>query len=275
MSKIPVFFVSDSTGITAQTLGNSVLSQFDGVEFDPVVLPYIDTQEKADEVVARINNAAELSPARPIVFDTVVHTGLNELIRSANALHFDVLNQYIKPLENELKTQSNHTVGGAHGDAKKEDYKDRINAVHFAMENDDGGRTRQYSDADVILVGVSRCGKTPTSLYLALQFSIFAANYPITEDDLDDMDGRAGIPKALQPYKDKIIGLTIEPERLASIRHERRSGSRYASLRQCEFEVNEVESMFRRHGIPVINTTDVSIEEIAAKVLDGVGIERK
>ena len=275
MTKIPVFFVSDSTGITAQTLGSSILSQFENVEFDPVVLPYIDSLDKAEAVVERINRVSQGSPTRPILFDTVVQEPINQTLRKANALHFDVLNQYLKPLENELNVRSSHTVGRAHGDTNKAEYKDRINAVHFAMENDDGGRTRQYDQADVILVGVSRCGKTPTSLYLALQFGIYAANYPITEDDLDDIDGQAGIPKALKDYKHKIVGLTIEPERLASIRHERRAGSRYASLRQCEFEVNEVETMFRRPAINYINTTDVSIEEIAAKVLNDAGIERK
>ncbi len=274
MSKTPVFFISDSTGITAKTLGSSILSQFDGIEFDPVVLPYIDTPAKAQVIVERINHSADTSPTRAIVFDTVVNPELNGIIRTANALHFDILNQYIKPIELELGVESSHRVGQAHGDTNKEEYKDRINAVHFAMENDDGGRTQQYADADVVLIGVSRCGKTPTSLYLALQFGIYAANYPITEDDLDDIE-RIGIPKALKPHKDKLFGLTINSERLASIRHERRADSRYASLRQCDREINEVESMYRRFGIPFINTTDVSVEEIAAKILAQSGIERK
>jgi len=274
MHKTPVFFISDSTGITAKTLGSSVLSQFEGVEFDPVVLPYIDTEQKAHDVLKRINKASEISETRAIVFDTVVNDELNKILRTANALHFDVLNQYLKPLELELNQRSSHTVGKAHGSADDEVYKDRINAVHFAMENDDGGRTRQYDKADVILIGVSRCGKTPTSLYLALQFGIYAANYPITEDDMEDIEN-FGIPRALKPFKDKLFGLTINADRLTSIRNERRANSRYASARQCEFEVNEVESMYRRFGIKFINTTDVSIEEIAAKILSDAGIERK
>ena len=273
MNKTPVFFISDSTGITAKTLGSSVLSQFDGVEFDPVVLPYIDTVEKATQVVARIDQASQLTGVRPIIFDTVVNADINVILRAADALHFDILNQYIKPLEAELGKQSSFTVGKAHGHTDNDEYKDRINAVHFAMENDDGGKTRQYDQADVILVGVSRCGKTPTSLYLALQFGIYAANYPITEDDFDDLDNY-GIPKALKLFKKKIVGLTIDPERLSSIRNERKSASRYASLRQCEYEVNAVESMYRQMGIDCITTTDVSIEEIAAKVLAAAGIER-
>ena len=192
MNKTPVFFISDSTGITAKTLGSSVLSQFEEVEFDPVVLPYIDDVKKAAEVIVRIDEAHQLSGMRPIIFDTVVNADINAILRGANALHFDILNQYLKPLEAELGQQSSFTVGKAHGGTDNDEYKDRINAVHFAMENDDGGRTRQYDKADVILVGVSRCGKTPTSLYLALQFGIYAANYPITEDDFDDLDQTQG-----------------------------------------------------------------------------------
>ena len=273
MNKTPVFFISDSTGITAKTLGSSVLSQFDEVDFDPVVLPYIDSVKKATQVMLRIKDAREITGIRPIIFDTVVNPDIHAILRQADALHFDILNQYLKPLEQELGHQSSFTVGKAHGGTDNDEYKDRINAVHFAMENDDGGKTRQYDQADIILVGVSRCGKTPTSLYLALQFGIFAANYPITEDDFDDLEN-FGIPKALKHFKKKIVGLTIEPERLSSIRNERKSGSRYASLRQCEYEVNEAESMYRQMGIDCITTTDVSIEEIAAKVLASAGIER-
>lgn len=267
---IRVFFISDSTGITAQTLGNSVLSQFEGCDFDSTVLPYIDTLGKAEEAVERINQSFEATGKQPIVFDTVVNPEIHEVISKANALNFDVLNNYIKPIEETLNIQSGYTVGKAHGIAQDSHYKSRIDAVHFALENDDGGKIHNYDKADIILIGVSRCGKTPTCLYLALQFGIYAANYPITDDDL----GELRLPQALKAHKSKLFGLTIDAERLALIRNERKAGSRYASMKQCEYEINEVEALFRQNRIPFLQTTDSSVEEIASKILSEAGIER-
>ena len=150
-------------------------------------------------------------------------------------------------------------------------YMERIEAVNFALENDDGARTTHYAQADLILVGVSRCGKTPTCLYMALQYGIRAANYPLTEEDME----RLQLPASLKTYKDKLFGLTIDAERLAAIRHERRPNSRYASFAQCEFELREVESLFRRENISFINTTHFSVEEISAKILVEKGVERR
>lgn len=271
MTKTYVFYISDSTGITAQTLGQSVITQFEGIEFESIVLPYVDSVEKAHDAVKRINQAFNDTGMQPIVFDTIINPAINEVMSSAKALSFDVLTTYLKPIERALNIESTFTVGRAHGISENEQYKDRINAVHFAMENDDGAKTRYYDEADVILIGVSRCGKTPTSLYLALQFGIYAANYPITEDDMDELK----LPNVLKAHKKKLFGLTIDPDRLAIIRNERKSSSRYASLKQCEYEVSEVEALYRRYGISCINTTYSSIEEIASKVLAVSGIDRK
>lgn len=269
--KIPVFFISDSTGITAQTLGKSILSQFDAIEFEHHVLPYIDTEEKAQAVVAQINQTQQQTGVEPIVFDTVVNPAINHILASATALNFDVLNTYLKPIESHLNISSNHMVGKAHGVVEDPEYQSRIQAVQFALDNDDGGKTNRYEMADLILIGVSRCGKTPTCLYLAMQFGIYAANYPITEEDMDEI----ALPRALKPHRDKLFGLSINPERLSSIRQERKANSRYASSSQCDFEVKTVETLYRRFGIDFINTTDVSVEEIAAKILVKAGIERR
>lgn len=270
MQKRTVFFISDSTGITAKTLGQSVLSQFDNIDYEQVVIPYVNSNDKAVAAVERIRHAATRDGVNPIIFDTVIDPALNTVLSRAPGKRFDLLQTYLRPLEEELQLTSSHQVGKAHGKTGDQQYKDRINAVHFAMENDDGATTRDYDEADLILIGVSRCGKTPTSLYMALQFGIFTANYPLTEDDIDEIR----LPSVLKPHRNKLFGLTIDPERLALIRGERRANSRYASLRQCEYEVSAVEAIYRRFAIPFINTTDFSVEEIAAKILDKTGGDR-
>lgn len=271
--KRTVFFISDGTGITAEGLGRSLLAQFEGIQFEHLTQPYINTTEKAHQLVQLINQTAKKDGTRPLLIDTIVDQSIRSVISLSNAMNIDVFSTFLAPLEEELGAQSSYTVGKTHALTKeKEDtYKARIDSVHFALDNDDGARTRHYDKADLILVGVSRCGKTPTCIYLALQFGVRAANYPITEDDLLDSE----LPKALRPYRHKIFGLTIEPERLASIRHERRPNSTYASLKQCTREVDDVENMYRRHRINFIDSTHHSIEEISTRILSQAGIERR
>lgn len=269
-TKRTAFFVSDGTGITAEALGNSLLIQFEGVEFEQKTLPYIDSEEKAQEAVEKINHAAGVDGERPIIFDTIVDRKIRKVLSGANGFMVDIFSTFLEPLEKELGNASSYSVGKSHSIARDNRYKKRIEAMHFAMDNDDGARTRSYQEADVILTGVSRCGKTPTCIYLALQFGIRAANYPITEDDLEDMQ----LPKVLRPHKGKLFGLTIDIDRLAAIRQERKPGSRYASHRQCEMEVEAVESLFRQLNIPFLNTTDFSVEEISTRILQITGMER-
>ncbi|MBL4832855.1 MAG: kinase/pyrophosphorylase [Pseudomonas sp.] len=269
--KRTAFFISDGTGITAETLGQSLLSQFENIEFTKLLRPYVDTVEKARDMVQQINAAAERDGIRPIIFDTVVNSDIRNELANSNGYLIDIFSTFLAPLEQEIGDGSSYSVGKSHSIQHSGLYKDRIDAVHYAMDNDDGARTEHYDRADIILVGVSRCGKTPTSLYLALQSGIRAANYPLTEEDME----RLQLPPALKSHKQKLFGLTIDADRLTSIRHERRPNSRYASFAQCEFEVREVESLFRRENIPFVNTTTFSIEEISAKILVEMGIERR
>lgn len=265
-------FISDGTGITAETLGQSLLAQFDAVDFRYISRPYIDTPEKAHAVVAEINSLATGEEGRPIVVDTVINSEIRDILMDANAFRVDIFASYLSPLERELSTRSSYSVGKAHSIACSRNYMERIEAVHYALANDDGGRTHHYDSADIILVGVSRCGKTPTCLYMAMQYGIRAANYPLTEDDMDNM---VQLPKALQQHRDKLFGLTIDVDRLVAIRNERKPNSRYCSFSQCEYEVREVENLFTREGISFINTTQFSVEEISAKILVEKGIERR
>lgn len=266
-----VFFVSDRTGITAETLGHSLLTQFEGGNFKQVTLPFLGTAEKATAAVERINRTGREDGMRPIVFSTLISDESRSIVSRSEGLFLDFFDAFIGPLERELGMKSSHTAGRAHGVIDQNVYTARIDAMNFALANDDGATTKNYGKADVILVGVSRSGKTPTCLYMALQYGISAANYPLTEEDLES--GR--LPKALQPYKRKLFGLTITAERLQEIRNGRRPDSRYASTRQVRLEIQETESLFRNAGIPFLDTTTSSIEEIATTILHETGVRRR
>lgn len=269
--KRSAFFISDGTGITAEGLGQSLLAQFENIEFEKTTLPYIDSIDKAKETVKTINKTAELDGVAPVIIDTIVNSEIRDEIAHSNGFMIDIFGTFLGPLEKELDSKSCYTVGKSHSITTNSNYERRIDAVNFALDNDDGARTRHYGHADVILVGVSRSGKTPTCLYLALNYGIKAANYPITEEDVEDQK----LPPALKEFKHKIFGLTIEPERLAVIRNERKPNSRYSSIKQCNHEVEEVEMMYRRERITFMNTTDYSVEEIATRIMVATGIERR
>ena len=269
--KRTVFFVSDRTGITAETLAHSLLSQFEEVEFNKINLPFIDNLDKAKVAAQRIDSVAKQDGERPLVFSTLVEDELRKVIESSNGFVLDMFHAFVKPLETELGLPSSHAVGRSHGVVSDTTYQARIEAINYALVNDDGVTTSNYGKADVILVGVSRTGKTPTSLYLALQFGVLAANYPLIEQDM----GNDVLPGELKAHRERLFGLSILPERLRQIRSERRPDSNYASLQQCEREVRHVESVFRREHITFINTSAMSIEEIATTVMEKQGIERR
>ncbi|MFL1453307.1 pyruvate, water dikinase regulatory protein [Marinobacter sp. GN3S48] len=268
--KRTAFFISDGTGLTAEALGNSLLAQFEKIDFERVTVPYIDDADKARDMVKRINQASKADQSRPLVFDTIVNSDIRDIISTADGFMVDIFGTFLSPLEQELQSSSSYSVGKSHSINNEGNYERRIAAVNFALDNDDGARTRYYDEADLILVGASRSGKTPTCLYLALQYGVKAANYPITEEDLNDQQ----MPGVLRPHKEKIFGLTIEPERLATIRNERRPNSRYSSLKQCMHEIEEIELMYRRERVPYLNTTAYSVEEISTRIMVATGLKR-
>ena len=265
-----VFFVSDSTGITAETFGNAILAQF---EFKPkrVRLPFVDTVDKAHQAVRQINENAVVEGQRPIVFTTLVNKEVAEVIQQGcKGMLLDMFGTFVHPLEKELNMTSNHRFGRFSDVSKSQEYHDRIEAINYSLSHDDGQSNRDLASADVILVGVSRSGKTPTSLYLAMQHGLKAANYPLIPEDFE----RKQLPPALVAHCKKIFGLTIQPERLSEIRNERRPNSRYAALDNCRMEIGEAESMMRRAGIRWLSTTTKSIEEIATTILQEIRPER-
>lgn len=266
-----IFYISDRTGITAETLGHSLITQFEPVEFEHITIPYVDTPEKAQTVVNQINETTARSEGHAIVFATIINTEIRKIIATSNGVLMDFFNTFIGPLEKELGLQSSHSIGRSHGMIDYESYKTRIDAVNYALTADDGANLHNYDLADVIILGVSRCGKTPTSLYLAMQFGIRAANYPFTADDMESLS----LPSHIKPYKDKCFGLTIDPRRLQAIRNIRRPESEYASRRQCEREIREVLNLYKKERIPYLDTSSNSIEEIATKLMASLGLTRR
>jgi regulator of PEP synthase PpsR (kinase-PPPase family) len=266
-----VFFVSDGTGITAETFGNSILAQF-SAKPRHIRRPFIDTVDKAVKVVSEINATADAESTRPVVFITLANTAIREVVTSPHCkgLVLDMFQAFVEPLEQEFGLKSNHRIGRFSDAAKSQEYNDRIEAINFSLAHDDGQSAKNLEAADVILVGVSRSGKTPTSLYLAMQHGIKAANYPLIPEDFD----RGHLPSTLAPHKRKCFGLTIDPDRLCQIRNERRPGSKYASIENCRAEVHEAESMMKRSGISWLSSTHKSIEEIATTILRDIRPDR-
>jgi regulator of PEP synthase PpsR (kinase-PPPase family) len=267
-----VFFVSDGTGITAETFGNAILAQFE-VKFRHIRIPFVDTVDKAHQAVRQILHTGVVEGRRPIVFTTLVNMEVLSVILEGcqeKTMLMDMFSIFVNPLEKELGIKSNHRVGRFSDASKSQEYRDRIEAINFSLAHDDGQLNRDLESSDVILVGVSRSGKTPTSLYLAMQHGLKASNYPLIPEDFE----RRQLPPALVPHKKKIFGLTIQPERLSEIRNERRPDSKYASLANCRHEVAEAEAMMRRAGIRWLSTTNKSIEEIATTILQEINPER-
>ena len=265
-----VFFISDGTGITAETFGHSLLAQFPDIRFRQVRVPFVDNLDKVMDCVRAIREAIERDGVRPIVFNTLVSPESVQLLRETGAMLIDLFESFIDPLETELGQRSTHAVGRFRGIAESLEYKGRIEAINFTLAHDDGIVGTDLEQSDVILVGVSRSGKTPTSLYLAMQFGVKAANYPLIPEDFE----RNRLPGELQRYRNKLFGLTISPERLSQIRQERRPNSRYASVENCRFEIEEAQRMMRREGIKWMDSTAKSIEEISAKILHEVRLNK-
>ncbi len=265
LSSRTIFFVSDGTGITAEVLGKGLLSQFEGINFRQIRFPFVDNLDKAMECLQRIREVREQSGIRPLVVMTMMNLEINTVLRQGDALFLDLFEVFIAPLEKELGVKSAHTVGRSHGQAGHE-YINRIAAMNFALAHDDGVSDADLKNADVILVGVSRCGKTPTSLYLSMQFGLRAANYPLIPEDFE----RDHLPDTVLPFRDKLFGLTIAPEQLHKIRQERRPNSNYAALDTCRQEVASAERMMRREGIEWFDMTSKSIEEIAVQIIQAI-----
>ena len=264
-----IYFLSDHTGITVETLGQALLAQFPDLHFRRTNIPYIDTPDKARAIAARISSENPADQPAPIIFSTLPDAEVRAILARNHGLFLDFLEIFIAPLEETLGVQSSHTDGKTHGFSG--DYQQRIDAINFALAHDDGVDGRSLELADVILVGVSRSGKTPTCLYLSMQFGINAANFPLTEEDLEELR----LPQSLHPHRQKLFGLTIDPIHIQQIRQERRPNSRYASLEQCRYEVRQAEQLMRKERIPYLDSTYLSIEELATRIMQERNLKRR
>lgn len=262
------FYISDGTAITSEVFGHALLSLFP-TEFEHHTISFVETIEKAHAAKEQINKASSRAGEPALVFHTFVNNDIKEIIDSCDAVIYNFLEPFVAPLEKELAIEAKPKAHRTHS-IHENSYDYRIEAVNYALANDDGSNVTNYEQADVILVGVSRSGKTPSSLYLALQYGIKAANYPFTDDDMEELK----VPSFLKPFKKKLFGLTIDAQRLMDIREGRMSNSKYASARQCRMEVREVEKLYKNEKIPYINTTKFSVEEITAKILAETGLQR-
>lgn len=265
-----VFFISNRTAITAETMGHSLLAQFEDTQFREIILPYIDSPDKIEAVVERINRAAREEGERPIVLSSLADPVLRERVLGSDALVLDLFHAFLGPLVAELHVKPFQKSNRSHRLSNMAHYESRIDAINFTLLHDDGAYIRHYDESDVILIGVSRSGKTPTCLYLAMHFGIRTANYPLTEEDL----GNDHLPMPLRRFADKLYGLTTDYERLHKVRTERRPNSRYASLAQCRHEVRAAEDLFRIREIPFLNISTMSVEEIATRIVQDRGLRR-
>lgn len=268
--KRTVFFVSDGTAITAETFGHSLLTQFADLEYRQIRLPFVDTPSKARDTAELINRASEASGQDSLVFSTTIDPEITSIVSNSQAHVFNLFDVFISQIEGALGQSRKPSVGQAHGMGDKHVYEDRMEATNYALTHDDG-ISQKLDQAEVILVGVSRSGKTPTCLYMALHYGIKAANYPLTEEDLE----QPRLPEFLRQHKKKLFGLTIDPDRLSKIRELRRPGSRYASLKQCRYEVEAAEALLRAEGVPQLSSTGSSIEELASRILLSHGLHRE
>mgnify|MGYP001567403569 FL=1 len=263
-----VFFISDRTGITAEALGSSLLSQFESLDFTKTHLSFIDTLDKASDAVEKVNNASLETGEQALVFSTQIDNEFRAMLSKSNCVFFDFFDTFISKMEYSLDLKSSHAAGRSHGVNYNSNYSDRISSINFALGSDDGLGSKNYENADLILIGVSRSGKTPNCLFMALQYGINAANYPLIDQDLENTQ----LPKSLQQYKHKLFGLTINPTRLQKIRDKRRGNSNYSSLRQCQNEVKRAEDLYYANHIPFIDVTQTSIEEISTKIINKLSL---
>jgi regulator of PEP synthase PpsR (kinase-PPPase family) len=268
---VPVFFLSDSTGISAETMGNALLIQFPDARFERTLIPFITTVEEARRVVAILDEAMD-GPVTPLVFTTAAVDTVRSELAKTRAPVIDFFDIHMSRVEEILGLRGLHEAARLHGVGDIRSYNSRMAAIEFTIEHDDGQSVRALEKADVILIAPSRCGKTPTSMYLALQHGLFVANYPLVDEDLEQSE----LPERLREYQDHCVGLTTTVERLSRVRHERRPGSRYASAEQCRWELRRAAAIYDARRIPVIDSSSRSVEEMATLIVQTMtGTRRK
>lgn len=264
-----VFLVSDSTGITIDSLGQSLFTQFPEIQFEKNVFPFVSNQNEAMRVISHIHKESSSQKAPPLVFTSLANEQLKNLFLSNGIAIIDIFSTFIPTMEAQLEAHASHAIGETHGVSNTNHYIKRIDALNFTLSHDDGMKINDMESADIILTGVSRSGKTPTCLYLAMHYNLKAANYPLVDNDFDS----TSLPQPIAEYKSRVFGLTISPQQLCKIREERRPSSKYSSYEQCEFETKKAEAIFKNSNLPYLDTTSTSIEEITTTIIQRMQIK--
>ncbi|MBL8482201.1 MAG: kinase/pyrophosphorylase [Rhodocyclaceae bacterium] len=264
-----VFYVSDGTGLTAEVLGHALLAQFPGLNARELRLGGIDSFERLYAAVDQVKSAGEADGVPPLVFATLVHEEWAQALEALDCEFFDLFDMFLGRMEGALGQTSHRLMRDPEDVVAVCDLRARMEAINFALAHDDGVTDARLGEAEVILIGVSRSGKTPTCLYLAMQHAVKAANYPLIPEDFD----RGRLPPALSAVRDKLFGITVAPQRLAQVRSQRRPGSQYAALENCRQELEAARAMMQAENIPWVDSTALSVEELSAAILKARGIK--
>lgn len=263
-----VYYVSGSTALLAEDVGKALLCQFQEISFNEEKIPFIKTRAAAEKAMKHI--LEQSGGVRPLVFCTIMDAGIKKILDSPEVEFFDVFGNVLDRLENCLETKALR-VPGYSRNIDDITLAKRVEAIHFSIEHDDGTRSREYDEAEVILLGVSRSGKTPVSVYLATHMGIKSANFPLTSEHLDSYE----LPPEIVRNRKKVVGLMTSPGLLHKIREQRYSGSTYAKLSTCATELNQAKEIYLRYGIQSLETDGKSIEETSVQVTQLVDIPRK
>ena len=261
--KYNVYLVSDSTGETLDRIFLSLKSQFANFEYEKKEFAFIRTEQQIDKIIKECNHIEN-----SIILYTIVETKLAKYLANQSETNsvpcFGVLGNLILSFSKLLNQKAIHKPSAQH--VLDDDYYKRIEAIQFTMSHDDGKKMDDTNEADVILLGVSRTSKTPTSIYLANR-GYKTINIPLVLDQK--------IPDDLKSDNNKIcvIGLVADPERLADIRRNRvaimkeNNIKEYTDLNSIKEEVNRSKQLFNKYKWPIIDVTRRSVEETAASIL--------
>ena len=263
-----IYYVSDSTGILSTNLGQSLLCQFPEIHFHEEQFPFIRSVKEARATLKYIlKNSGGRSP---IIFSTIMLPEVLKVFDTPEVELFDMYVAFLDRLERSLEVQPLR-LPGFYRHTDNVSISKRVEAIHYTLEHDDGTKIDELDDADVILVGVSRSGKTPASVYLATQMGLKAANFPLTIEFLTQYS----LPEAIKRNIKRTVGLTTSPEMLRKVREKRYAASNYAKLVTCLEELDQAKNIFLKNKIPVVNTEGKSIEETATQIMQEIGLSRK
>jgi [pyruvate, water dikinase]-phosphate phosphotransferase / [pyruvate, water dikinase] kinase len=263
-----VYYLSGSTGILAKDLGKALLCQFPDVPFREELIPFIQTEKEAEKAIERIRSRS--TGQVPMVISTLLGRKLNGILNHPDVEFLNIFDQFLRKIEDILEEKAVWKAGASRHPSERTMIK-RVEAIHYCIDHDDGSGTKDYDEAEVILLGVSRSGKTPVSVYLATQMGIKTANYPLVLDDSPSFR----LPPYITRNKKRLIGLSITPQLLHQYREQRYANSSYASLSTCRSEINEVNTLYLNHDIPIVTSDGKSIEEIAIHVTQLLNLKKK